>query len=331
MTDDEMADRSEPVVTIRAVGGARFRCRGCTHCCRSYDVPLADAAEARRIEASVAGRPELRQHPSVVAVRTTEDGLWRVGIRPDGRCVFLRDDDLCALHAAFGEAGKPVACRKFPYRMVRDASGALRASLGFECPSVHLATAEDPSLGAVDGEPARLLAAEPGLPVATVPEVRNVAPRSTSSSAGPTAWGPVLGAIAQAASLRAELLALARPELPYPVRARREVARAAKAAPPRGGDPADAAAASLLALYLAGWRDGGRAALLLPEGARARGDVIAGVVAIVRRLVLVLAGADPDAAAINAAGGLVDQALDGTELGDGLIEAVAAIGAARSA
>jgi hypothetical protein len=41
----------------------------------------------------------------------------------DGACVFLRPDNLCAIHALLGEAFKPSFCREFPLRTIRDPRG----------------------------------------------------------------------------------------------------------------------------------------------------------------------------------------------------------------
>ena len=38
-----------------------------------------------------------------------------VWIRDGGRCQFLREDNLCEVHARFGAMTKPLMCRMFPY------------------------------------------------------------------------------------------------------------------------------------------------------------------------------------------------------------------------
>jgi len=40
-----------------------------------------------------------------------------------GRCVFLRDDGLCAVHALLGPQAKPGFCREFPYNLMEDPDG----------------------------------------------------------------------------------------------------------------------------------------------------------------------------------------------------------------
>ena len=55
--------------------------------------------------------------------------------RPDGTCVFLDEHTRCMIHAKFGEAAKPLACRIYPFS-VRAVQHGWRASLRFDCPSM---------------------------------------------------------------------------------------------------------------------------------------------------------------------------------------------------
>lgn len=60
---------------------------------------------------------------------------WRLAHGSDGGCVFLGDDGLCRIHAKFGEAAKPLACRIYPYAL-HPAGKKVTVSLRFSCPSV---------------------------------------------------------------------------------------------------------------------------------------------------------------------------------------------------
>jgi len=60
---------------------------------------------------------------------------WALNKQPDGACVFLDEQNRCKIHAKFGEADKPLACRIFPFS-VRPVGEAWQASLRFDCPSV---------------------------------------------------------------------------------------------------------------------------------------------------------------------------------------------------
>eukprot|EP00913_Durusdinium_trenchii_P023342 g21920.t1 len=60
---------------------------------------------------------------------------YRLGHQSDGACVFLDSEGLCRIHAKFGEAAKPLACRIYPFAF-HPAGGRLTVSLRFSCPSV---------------------------------------------------------------------------------------------------------------------------------------------------------------------------------------------------
>jgi lysine-N-methylase len=106
-------------------------CGGCGDCCRSYQVRVT-AAEKARIDAQGWDRdPELR---GVRTVLPDPAGDYKLAHRPDGACVFLGADNRCRIHAAHGPAGKPMACRVYPFLLV-PADGHWRVGLRFACPS----------------------------------------------------------------------------------------------------------------------------------------------------------------------------------------------------
>jgi lysine-N-methylase len=59
----------------------------------------------------------------------------RLAHTADGSCVFLNEAGLCRIHAKFGEAAKPLACRIYPYAF-HPAGKRITVSLRFSCPSV---------------------------------------------------------------------------------------------------------------------------------------------------------------------------------------------------
>ncbi|MBX9585057.1 MAG: YkgJ family cysteine cluster protein [Gemmataceae bacterium] len=104
-------------------------CSGCGACCRVYRVPVT-ADERKRIEAQGwEAEADLKDTPYFVADKT---GDW-LNHRPDGACVFLGPDNLCRIHAKFGSAGKPLACRVYPFLLV-PAGDHWRVGLRFACP-----------------------------------------------------------------------------------------------------------------------------------------------------------------------------------------------------
>lgn len=88
--------------------------------------------EKRRIEEQDWTRAD-GLDPSDLFVRS--QGGHRLGHQPDGRCVFLDDAGRCRIHARFGEAAKPLACRLFPLA-IHPAGNKVTLSLRFSCPSV---------------------------------------------------------------------------------------------------------------------------------------------------------------------------------------------------
>jgi lysine-N-methylase len=105
-------------------------CHTCGDCCRSYAVPVT-AEERRRIEAQ-----GWEQYPEFAQVLyfTQRGGQFYLNHRDDGSCVFLGPDQLCRIHAKFGAAAKPLACRIYPFLLV-PAGDHWNVGLRLACPS----------------------------------------------------------------------------------------------------------------------------------------------------------------------------------------------------
>ena len=123
-----MPVRSLPVVQ-------NWDCGSCSACCRTYHVPVS-ADERKRIEsqgweqdADLQGTAYFVQEGSWFSGRS-----FRLNHRPDGACVFLGADNRCRIHAKFGSAAKPLACRIYPFLLV-PAGDHWRLGLRFACPS----------------------------------------------------------------------------------------------------------------------------------------------------------------------------------------------------
>jgi lysine-N-methylase len=105
-------------------------CHSCGDCCRSYAVPVTDE-ERKRIEAQ--GWEQLPEFQGVPYF-TKRGGEFYLNHRADGGCVFLGADNLCRIHAKFGSAGKPLACRIYPFLLV-PAGDHWNLGLRLACPS----------------------------------------------------------------------------------------------------------------------------------------------------------------------------------------------------
>lgn len=117
--------------------GLRFACQQCGDCCRDFPISLAPA-EVERYEAR--DWSDLFGYPATV-VTTVRRGRVKANYlarKVDGTCLFLGDDNLCTMHARYGEQDKPLACRIFPFTFVEPGEGADRPLLGghFACSSL---------------------------------------------------------------------------------------------------------------------------------------------------------------------------------------------------
>ena len=70
-------------------------------------------------------------------VRSRSAGASGYGLakRQDGRCVFLDNENLCAIHKKFGSNAKPMACQLYPF-VLTPIAGRLHIGLRFDCPAV---------------------------------------------------------------------------------------------------------------------------------------------------------------------------------------------------
>jgi len=119
--------KSLPIL-LPVIEGQRWSCHSCGLCCRTLVGHLTDAERRRLDEQGWA------QQLGVAPYVKIGSG-WALNKQPDGACVFLDEQNRCKIHAKYGEADKPLACRIFPFS-VRPAGKAWQASLRFDCPSV---------------------------------------------------------------------------------------------------------------------------------------------------------------------------------------------------
>jgi lysine-N-methylase len=70
--------------------------------------------------------------PSAIFVAQGSD--FRLGHQSDGACVFLDPSGRCRIHAKFGEAAKPLACRLYPL-VLHPAGKKVVVGMRFSCPS----------------------------------------------------------------------------------------------------------------------------------------------------------------------------------------------------
>lgn len=104
----------------------------CSGCCRDWNVIVTEAEAAR-----------FKDHPWAVdrqrfsgreLMERTGDNQLRLSHIGDA-CIFLDDDNLCAIHKELGYDAKPRMCRQFPYYPV-DTPDGIVGTLDFACPAV---------------------------------------------------------------------------------------------------------------------------------------------------------------------------------------------------
>jgi Fe-S-cluster containining protein len=124
----------------------RWECRGCANCCSGgfelgpVEPEVIATLRAQHIEerwapAAEAPWAQLRRSPS-------GQEAWFLRQR-QGRCIFLRDDDRCAVHAELGPSFKPGFCREFPYHFVHDPRGVV-AVIRPDCGGFHQSSQDGP-------------------------------------------------------------------------------------------------------------------------------------------------------------------------------------------
>jgi Fe-S-cluster containining protein len=109
-----------------------FTCRMCSGCCRNWNV-LATEGEIERFRYFdwQATRPRFEGRE---IVKDAGDGLYQLA-HIDDACIFLDDDNLCAIHKELGLDAKPAMCKQFPYSLTDTPEGVV-VSLDFACPTV---------------------------------------------------------------------------------------------------------------------------------------------------------------------------------------------------
>jgi lysine-N-methylase len=109
-----------------------WSCHNCGGCCREHQIVIT-AEEKRRIDKQKWKTTDgvVDDRPLIVA----HGDRFRLNHQADGACVFLDEKGLCRIHAKFGEAAKPLACRAYPYA-VHPSGNSVTVSLRFSCPSV---------------------------------------------------------------------------------------------------------------------------------------------------------------------------------------------------
>ena len=114
-----------------------WSCHNCSGCCRQHAIEITEEERQRILsqgwtanDGTPTGDALFEWHAGPPWAKR-----YRLAHQADGACVFLNEQGLCRIHAKFGEAAKPLACRIYPYAF-HPAGKQVTVSLRFSCPSV---------------------------------------------------------------------------------------------------------------------------------------------------------------------------------------------------
>lgn len=114
-----------------------WSCHNCGGCCRQHAIEVTEDERQRILsqgwtanDGTPTGQALFERHAGPPWAKR-----FRLAHQADGACVFLNEQGLCRIHAKFGEAAKPLACRIYPYAF-HPAGKQVTVSLRFSCPSV---------------------------------------------------------------------------------------------------------------------------------------------------------------------------------------------------
>jgi lysine-N-methylase len=110
-------------------------CQSCTDCCHEYRVGVTDAERESIEQQGWRDDPAMKGVELFAREGSWRGKRWRLNQRSDGACVFLDEKGGCRIHARFGSAAKPLACRVYPFVLV-PAGDQWRVGFRFACPSV---------------------------------------------------------------------------------------------------------------------------------------------------------------------------------------------------
>ncbi len=112
-------------------------CHNCGGCCKQHLIEITDVERLRIVGQGWTAADGIPDGQPLIEKLSGwfSRPQWRLSHRADGGCVFLDERGLCRIHAKFGEAAKPLACRIYPYAF-HPAGKSVAVSLRFSCPSV---------------------------------------------------------------------------------------------------------------------------------------------------------------------------------------------------
>jgi lysine-N-methylase len=113
-----------------------WSCHSCGGCCRKHAIEVTEEERQRILDQqwTETDGVDVRRGLFTWFRGPFWKKQYRLSHQADGSCVFLDERGLCRIHAKFGEAAKPLACRVYPYAF-HPSGQRIAVSLRFSCPS----------------------------------------------------------------------------------------------------------------------------------------------------------------------------------------------------
>ena len=112
----------------------RWSCKSCGACCRGFSFgPVEEHIIEGLKEKDIATHWEPAQEEWYVTHPKSGDFYFT---HVDGHCIFLQEDQMCAIHARWGALAKPWFCREYPFSVVEHEQG-LSITVRDDCGGFH--------------------------------------------------------------------------------------------------------------------------------------------------------------------------------------------------
>ena len=110
-----------------------WSCTGCGKCCTMWDIPVTRVEKERLEKLIIPGFDfanekfflPMKKHSNLFLIR-----------KKNNQCIFLDTDGLCIIHKLHGEPVKALACRLYPFHILKWGDGVVSASFRFDCTAV---------------------------------------------------------------------------------------------------------------------------------------------------------------------------------------------------
>jgi Fe-S-cluster containining protein len=110
-----------------------WSCTGCGKCCTMWDIPVTKE-EKKRLEKLIIPGFDFKNEDFFLPMRKSSN-LFLIR-KKNNQCIFLDTDGLCIIHKLHGEAVKALACRLYPFHILKWQDGVISVSYRFDCTAV---------------------------------------------------------------------------------------------------------------------------------------------------------------------------------------------------